>query len=515
MPDSPLVVSDERVAMRDGVRLATDVVRIDDDERRPVLLIRTPYSRPAIWAAHDPVSWARRGWAVVLQDVRGRGQSEGTFRPFHQEIHDGFDAIAWCADQAWADGRVAMTGYSYNGAVQWLAALAKPRALKAISPSVIGVDFPDDFAYDGGAFQQGFLSAWAIGLAASDPDPDIAARGAELAPHWPDVLDEEAGRKAIADVLGDYAHWVPRQDDYWHAVDVAARLPELDLPVWRLAGWYDVFCEGTLAGYTGMADHATAPQRLIVGSWTHVGLFNQVTPELDFGSDAAGLALAAEVESFLRDSLDGKPAKQGVTVFVMGENVWRDLPSWPPPSAALELRLGRSGVLAADSRPDGELSWRHEPSDPVPTRGGRTLQGGLPMAGPADQRPNEARGDVLVWTTAVLEEDLTVVGTVKAGLDVRSTAPVYDVAVKLCDVHPDGRSLNVVDGIQRTSAPPGQTQHVEVRVGSTAMTFRRGHRIRVSIASSDHPRFDACVAAQQTLVLGRSSVALPVVRTEA
>jgi putative CocE/NonD family hydrolase len=512
--DSRILVSDERVAMRDGVQLATDVVRSDDDVRHPVLLIRTPYSRPAIWQAHDPISAARRGWAVVLQDVRGRGQSEGTFRPFHQEVDDGFDTVAWCAEQPWSDGRVAMTGYSYNGATQWLAALARPPALRAISPSVIGVDFPDDFAYEGGAFQQGFLSAWAIGLAATDPDPDVAARGAELVPRWPDVLAGEAGRKEISDVLADYAEWVPRRDDYWRPVDVAEHLAELDLPVWRLAGWYDVFCEGTLAGYAGMADHARSPQRLIVGPWTHAGLFNPTTPEVDFGPDGTGLLLAAEVDGFLRAALDGAAPRDGVTVFVMGAQVWRELPSWPPPSSALQLHLTSDGALTPDSPAVGTVSWRHDPADPVPTRGGRTLQGGLPLSGPVDQRPNEARDDVLVWTSEVLEDDVTVIGTIAAELEVRSTAAAYDIVVKVCDVHPDGRSLNVVDGIQRTSAPPETVTQVVVRVGSTAMTFRPGHRIRVSIASSDYPRYDQLGAAEQTLVVGRSSISLPVVPTE-
>ena len=194
--------------MRDSVHLATDVVVVDDGEPRPVLLIRTPYSRPAVWTAHDPVSWARRGWAVVLQDVRGRGGSEGEFDPFRQEVDDGFDTIAWCAAQPWSNGRVTMTGYSYNGAVQWLAALAAPPALKAISPSVIGVDFARDFTHEGGAFQQGFLSAWAIGLAASSPDTELARAGLALVPSWPDLLGSQDCTDRIAAVLPAYRQWV-------------------------------------------------------------------------------------------------------------------------------------------------------------------------------------------------------------------------------------------------------------------------------------------------------------------
>ena len=495
--------------MRDGVRLATDVVVPDDDVRRPALLVRSPYSRAGIRAAHDPVASARAGWAVVLQDVRGRFDSEGTFSPFTQEVEDGFDTVAWCAEQPWCDGRVAMTGMSYNGATQWLAALGRPPALKAIAPSVIGPDFLDDFAYTGGAFCQGFLSTWAIMLAASGPDPVAAAKALELYPQWPDLLVRDSGRKALAEVLPDYGRWVPRQPDHWAAADVGSQLAELDLPVWRLAGWYDLFCEGTLSGYARMADHTQAPQRLIVGPWTHTGMHVQATSEVDFGMLAGGAHLAGEVDAFLRAGLDGAPARSGVTVFVMGENSWRDLPSWPPPSTPFELHLAADGQLSQSPASGGELTWWHDPDDPVPTRGGRTLQAGLPMPGPVDQRPVEARSDVLVWTSDELTEDVTVIGTVTARLDLTSSSDTFDVIVKLCDVQPDGRSLNIVDSISRTTGPAGVRRTVDVQVGSTAMRFRRGHRIRVLIASSDFPQFDLLPRSEQTLFLDRATATLP------
>lgn len=514
MTDARLLVTDERVAMRDGVRLATDVVRVDDEQPRPVLLVRTPYSRPAVWQAHDPVGFVRRGWAVVLQDVRGRGQSEGVFRPFHQEIDDGHDTVQWCAEQPWSDGRVAMTGMSYNGATQWLAALGRPPALKAISPSVIGADFLAEFAYDGGAFHQGFMSAWALALAATGQDPEAAGKAVELSRQWPALLAGDSGRKPISEVLPDYAEWVPRRTDYWAPVNVAARMAELDLPVWRLAGWFDLFCEGTIAAYVDCVRTMSSSQRLIIGPWTHARMHEQATPEVDFGLDAMGVALAAEMEEFLRTGVNGTPGKGGVTVFVMGENTWRDLPCWPPPAQNEVLRLGPGGQLTASDVDPGAVTLRHDPADPVPTRGGRTLQGGLPMAGPVDQRPNEARDDVLVWTSEELTDDVTVVGTITAELEVDSTASTYDVIVKVCDVHADGRSLGIVDGVRRVSGRAGQLTRVGVRVGSTAVTFLRGHRIRVTIASSDWPRLDVLDGADHVLRLGGSAITFPVIETE-
>lgn len=506
-----LRVLDVRVPMRDGICLAADVTLVDDGTPRPVLLVRTAYSRASVRATHDPVAMARSGWAVVLQDVRGRCDSDGAFRPFHQEVEDGYDSIAWCADQSWSDGAVVMTGMSYNGVTQWLAALARHPALKAISPSVIGPDLLDGFAFDGGVFCQGFLSTWAISLAASGDDAADAAAAVELLPQWPQLLQEESGRTAIAEVFPDYARWVPRQPEYWTPVEVRRALPDLDLPVWRLAGWYDIFCEATLDGYTWMADRAGSPQRLIVGPWSHAAMQVQVTPELDFGPAATGAHLAGELDTFLKSAVAGTAGPAGVTVFVMGENTWRDLPSWPPPSTPLTLHLSTGGALAeAAAAAHGSQSLHHDVSHPVPTRGGRTLQFGLPIAGPLDQGPIEQRPDVLVWTSDELDEDLTVIGLVTARLDVSSTESSFDLVVKLCDVLPDGRSLNVVDTIHRTAAPVGERQTVEVRVGSTAMRFRRGHRLRLLVASSDFPQYAPLPSGQQTIWFGSSALTLPV-----
>lgn len=502
-----VTVTELQVPMRDGVQLAADVVQLADEQRRPVLLVRTPYSRSSLWADHDPVGLARRGWAVVLQDVRGRGGSEGVFRPFVHEGQDGFDTVAWCAAQPWSDGRVVMSGRSYDAAVQWLAAVERPPALKAISPSVIGTDFVRHFAFEGGVFQQGYLSGWALGLAASSDDPAVAQQAVELTGQWPGVLHDEDAANRIAAVLPDYAGW-KRDPAFWEPLDVAGRLGQVELPAWRLTGWYDTFCEGTLAGYRELVETSSAPQRLVVGPWSHVALLQCTIGELDFGPDAGGEQLVGELEPFLRGVLDGDPVPTGVTVFVMGDNAWRDLPQWPPPSTPMEIPLGRGDFLPAD----GTLTWVHDPTAPVPTRGGRTLQEGTPPAGPVDQRPNEARDDVLVLTGPPLGEDMTVIGTVTAQLEVSSTATAFDLAVKVCDVHPDGRSMNVVDSIQRATAEPGSAVLVEVTVGSTAMTFRRGHRLRVSVASSDWPRFGPLPAATHELHLHRSRVVLPVVR---
>jgi putative CocE/NonD family hydrolase len=202
---------------------------------------------------------------------------------------------------------------------------------------------------------------------------------------------------------------------------------------------------------------------------------------------------------WLRDAVDGKPVEGGARVFVLGRNAWEELADWPPPAAAVSLFPSSSagarsvrgdGALATAPGPAGVDRFLHDPADPVPTRGGRTLGPWLPVPGPSDQRPVEERGDVLVYTTPPLAEDVTIMGAVSGTALFETSGRSADVTMKLVDVHPDGRAINVLDSVVRSRFVPGRPQEVEVALGSVAQTFRRGHRIRLEVASSNFPRFD-------------------------
>lgn len=525
-------VLDVSVPMRDGVRLAADVVFVDDGQPRPVLLVRTPYSRQSIREAHDPVGYARAGWAVVLQDVRGRFDSGGEFAAFHQEVNDGADTITWCTQQPWSDGRVAMIGASYNGATQWLAATAQPPGLKAIAPVVSAGNFRDEWFLPGGVPELGFPAGWAFMIGASRPGLPAAQlrRMVRHAKDWPALMREPRARGAIGTSYPDYARWTdPGDDAYWRPIDVWRARPHVDLPAWHVGGWYDLFCEGTLNGYVHMTTsapsaYARRSQRLIVGPWTHTTLYEQATPEMDFGiqANAAVAGFPAEMMTFLDDALADREVRAGVSLFVMGENRWREFDTWPVPVTATPLFLAASTTargLAGDGRlddappPRGRDSWLHDPDNPVPTRGGRTLLPVLPGPGPTDQRSVEERDDVLVYTGAPLRRGLRVIGMITADLVVGSTAEQADIAVKVCDVHPDGMSINIVDSVRRSDFTPGRPRRIKIEVGSTAHRFDRGHRIRIEVASSNYPRFAALPAAEQTILYGSSKpsvVTLPV-----
>jgi putative CocE/NonD family hydrolase len=475
--------------MRDGTLLAADVIREMTGDRAPVLLVRTPYSRAAMRLVHDVVGLARAGWAVVVQDVRGRFDSGGTFDAFAQEVDDGFDTVDWCASQPWSDGRVAMTGWSYVGATQWLAALSRHPALLAINPIVGAGDIADAMLAEGGAFQIGLVQPWVLGLAASDPAAtnEHRARAGALGGQWADTLRAAPGLDPVAELLPSYGHW---RRGTVSPPTVEGGYDDLRVAAFQVAGWYDIFCESALRHWQGMTGSGR-PQRLVVGPWSHSNGLSNLHPEIDFGPAANAMygGVTGSALGWLRQVLDRGDADSGISCFVMHEG-WRELSSWPPPAQESTLYLGAGRLVESWSGDEGEDVVLHDPQDPVPTRGGRVLGPFLPMPGPVDQRPIESRDDVLVYTGDPCLDPMVVLGMVRARVRVRSTAASLDVAVKLCDVHPDGRSINIVDSVRRVDATPGQWQWVEVEVGSTAYRIRPGHRLRLLVSGSNFPRFD-------------------------
>lgn len=507
-----VVVEDAWVPARDGVRLATDVVLLEDGEPKPALVVRVPYGRPSARQL-DPVGLARAGWAVVLQESRGQFDSEGELDLFRQEGPDGADTIAWAAAQPWCDGRVAGFGGSYGGMTQWLAALEGPPALRAITPMMSGGSVREYFQ-EGGAYQLGLLGHWAPFVRAGEAAAAVQTRLEAQARAFDadEVYRTPLGKSPLWELAPWSRKWLDSAPDYWAGLDVLQRPERITVPSYIVAGWYDVFCEGDLAVHravrtAGGSDAARAGQRLVVGPWTHGAGYLPATSQFDFGPEANGLVLGlpARMLEWLRGAVDGAQVEGGVRAFVMGAETgrggrWREWDVWPPPTTPTTLYLGAragansvrgDGALSFDAPADaGADSWTHDPDDPVPTWGGRGIGAYRPLAGPVDQAPVEAREDVLVYTSAPLERGLTVAGAVTANLVASSSAPSFDLTVKLVDVWPDGRAFNIVDSVRRVTAGPGTPVTVEVAVGSTAHRFAQGHRVRIQVASSNWPQRD-------------------------
>lgn len=511
---SRIVVDDARVPMRDGIELASDVIRIDDEVRRPVLLVRTPYTRAALRAGQDPVALARAGWAVVLQDVRGRWDSDGDYAPFSQEIPDGADAVRWCAAQPWSNGAVVMGGASYDGLTAWLAASELPEALRAIGPVVSAPDTRDPWVRRGGALNLGFLLNWGIGLGIMGirTDPELQVVGTTWHSDFrttvrsPEVLDR------LTTVFPGARPWLEEPSgERTPGFGADTALARVGLPIYHLTGWYDIFVEGALAAYRTMLDSpAAASQRLVVGPWTHGTVYGTSAGDHEYGTEASGfLRFPAERLEFLRTAAAGGEPQGGASVWVMGSDRWLDLDAWPPPTVPNELDLGvdehGSGTLGHEPGTATTLSWYHDRDHPVPTRGGRVLHPGTDIAGPVLQ-PTEPHPDVVRFDSAVLTDALTVAGSVTVHLRFSADTDIADLTAKLIDVHPGGEAYNVVDGVRRTTG--GDPVPCVVDLGSTAMTFRAGHRIRLELAGSNFPAFDLTASGERRIEVGAGSGAV-------
>jgi putative CocE/NonD family hydrolase len=539
-----VVERDVACVLRDGTVLRTDIYRPDGLGPYPALLERTPYNKSGFMRPTPPIDIlraAQAGFVVAVQDTRGRFASDGVFTPFAQEQADGADAVEWLAHQPGVSGRVALFGSSYAGATQWLAAGQGPPSLRAISPVRSAAAYGDGWTYQGGAFQLGFIMLWALAGLGPNVLRRELARGAGGVPEFAELaraierVESEYGRvplyagtfRRLAESCMPYlAEWIthPPTDNYWRATSVEARFEQVQVPSLIVGGWFDIFLQGTLRSYVEMkrrggsalARHGT---RLVIGPWGHANMIPDVG-ELSFGLQAhtevidfTGLSLGW-MRQLLVEEVAAASAERPVRLFVMGANVWRDEDEWPLARARVRPYYLHSGGRANTARGDGVLSvdapseerpdhFLYDPWDPVPTRGGGTLQAGhatYRALGPKDQSAVEQRGDVLVYTSAVLERDLEVTGPVALRLYASTSGRDTDWTAKLVDVYPDGRAMLLTDGILRARyrhsiaeaalVEPGRVEEYLVDLVATSNVFLAGHRVRLEISSSNFPRFD-------------------------
>ena len=533
------------IRLRDGTMTYADVFRPDTSGRFPALLQRTPYDKTAPFSRSlmiDAVRAALRGYAVVVQDVRGRYSSEGEYRSFVNEADDGYDSVEWVASQSWCNGKVGMFGGSYVGATQWLAASAGPPSLTGIAPGITASDYHEGWTYQGGAFELTFNLGWSMGkttgnwenlskrLSLSD---DVRERLRDSTDNM-DVALRHLPMKDWPDLKGDlapyYYDWLdhPEYDDYWKKVCIEEYHSRIDVPALNYGGWYDIFLGGTLRNYMrmremGATDAARKGQRLLIGPWVHPGAIAGFpgTPvgEFYFGFrsystvvDMAGVQLRF-YDHVLKDMDNGVADEKPVRIFVMGDNVWREEDNWPLERAQNTRYYLHSGGRANTLNGDGWLStdspgheapdvFLYNPADPVPTTGGGLCcydQFGNP--GAFDQIPIEARADVLVYSTPPMERDVEVTGPITVTLYASSSATDTDFTGKLVDVCPgDGCARNLTDGIIRARyrkprsqaqlIEPGQVYEYTIDLWATSNVFKKGHRIRLELSSSNFPRFD-------------------------
>lgn len=532
----PVFEQNIEMPMRDGTILRANVTRPNAAGSFPILLERSPYNKDggSEVAVGAPEFFARRGYAVVIQDVRGRFASDGEFYPFRDDgagvLRDGYDTIEWLATQPWCNGDIGTIGGSYSGATQYQAALSRPPHLRAMFVRESSADYQREWAYRDGAFELGFSLYWAHVV--TERNLPHLAEGEEL--ERQKRLLRKAGEEIddwyaklplypcpFLEGLSDWHNiWLdhPQAGPYWQQLNIEKFHDQTETPTYHQGAWFDIFLAGTLKNYLGMkhqarTEEARRSQKLIIGPWIHgaPNINKHIVGEFDFGADAAKDFNEMRLPWFdywLKGIANGVIDEPPVQIFVMGRNQWRAEEDWPLPDTCYTnyyLHGGHSGSI--DSLNDGTLasapplasenpdSFLYDPVNPVPTLAGNTL--GIP-SGVVDQRPVDAQ--CLTFTSEPLAEELEVTGPVQAILYGMSSAPDTDWVVRLTDVHPDGYSRPLCDGILRARyresfeqerlLEPGQIYRFEVDLWATSNVFLEGHRIRVVITSSSFPRFD-------------------------
>ena len=547
----PRVERSVMVPARDGTQLSTDLYFPADGQGPwPVVLLRTAYSKNDVYANDKLLPrLVASGMVVAIQDVRGRYESTGRFRPGRNNRVDGYDTVSWLATQKWSTGRIGSAGCSFLGEMQLtLAAARHPNHVAAFPmASASGYYTPGRawMSFDGGVFELAQTAGWFFtsGSEIFYGPPDWTDRGewfrspaAKSFRQAPEVDQTHYGEMLaslpVADALegrgvapNEYRLFATNEPDaeYFRSMDFATQLDSYDVPAVFVDSWYDYGVAETLQLYSLFQKNAASRraannQFLVLAPSTHCGYgnasANTVIGERPLGDariDLESLQLRW-FDYWLKGNGEAFKGIPRVQYYLMGKNQWRQADAWPiPGTRRVNWYLGSAG--SANGRTgDGQLSthapqraaadhYLYDPAAPVPTLGGQTCCTGLEKGeGAYDQSANELRPDVLVYSSEVLKEGIEVTGTLEVVLYVESSAPDTDFTAKLVDVYPDGRAFNVQEGALRMRyregfarnlrMKPGEIYEIHLDLHATSNYFRPGHRIRLDVSSSNFPRWD-------------------------
>jgi predicted acyl esterase len=478
------------VPMADGVLLATDIYLPAEEGQYPVVLMRTPYA--ARQRSFLGNGLAPKGFAVVVQNVRGQNGSEGQFIPFVYEKSDGVSTVEWILKQPWCNGKIGLWGSSYNGYAAFELVSTGHPAIGAVF-HVSGWSDLGAFMAHGGAFQLQAHLYWFINYASGQSAPPKKA--------WPQIF------RTVP-----IAQFFPGSE----AIEEFATAPydyaAIKAPIMHVTGWYDYIYPNVLQTYNGVAgSHDAQEQRLIVGPWSHNGVLNSWTKvgEVEFGENAAaGIEWAMDLTAQWFDHvLSGEQNElsqsKPVRYFVMGDNQWIEDDIWPPSNVEyLKWYVGEGGSLSPDKPTgDGYSKFVYDPDNPVPTVGGANSHFFPDNLGPKDQRVIGDRDDILIFTSEPLKADITIAGPISAVVFAATTAKDTDFTAKLSVVRPDGLIRNVEDGIVRGRflfegtdstgyIAPAEINAYRIDCGATALAVKAGERLQLAISSSNFPKYD-------------------------
>lgn len=492
------------VPARDGVRLATDVyVPGNAQGPVPVMLVRTPYDKTA--APWNYFNFVRRGYALAVQDVRGRSASEGDFLPCYHEVEDGDDTLNWLAGQEWSNGRVGMIGGSYLGYVQWCAAASGNPHLQALVSMVTAGSAFADIPRRGGCFESGMM-AWAFAVSNHQMDAARMVRD-----DWDDVLQirplESMAREAIGEDIHFLNTWFehPDNDELWQMSDWQARSKGARIPALIFSGWFDDDGMGTTQALELVHDWPAVQRKAVLGPWIHSFNSRYDIHGVPMGLQAirydVDLLYFQWVDHFLRDVENGVEKGAPVEYFTIGEDKWKTAENWPvaaarPQTLYLDGEAGAAvenhGLLAL-SVPGADASdtYRYDPDDPAVNIIDMSEN---EIEVPEDYAAEELRPDVLCYTTPPLATDAVITGDCSVELFISSDAEDTDFIVRVTEATPDGKSIKLADGVlcakyrEGFEAPrylqPGAVYPIHIRTTKFSKRFEKGSRLRVTVTSS-------------------------------
>ncbi len=471
----------------------------------PTVLMRTPYGRKA--SLKDAFKFVSRGYAVVSQDTRGRGDSAGFFHAIHEDIGDGNDTLDWIAAQPWSDGNVGMIGGSYLGWVQWQAASSGNPHLKAMISIVPTTSAFGDLPYVNGMFSSGVLT-WSV-FVGTTPERLAEALKKDLNAIATQLPLIDADVRAVGHEIPFWRYWVTHSslDEYWQKGNMFNYQDKINVPVLHVTGWYDDVVRGTIVAYDMMKANNRPNQHLLLGPWPHHVNTIRGISELTFGPDAARADMNSGYVRWFDHWLKGIDNKVDsdppVSYFTMGENKWHTADVWPPQDTVKKKIYFHSsgsaarpedGARLSETAPKGEQPpdhYSHDPAHPVPYLVDiRANQ----INAPEDYQEVERRADTLEYTTEVLKKPFEITGEAAAELYAATDQKDTDWVVRVTDVFPDGRSVNIIDGYLRARfrdgmekeklVTPGEVVRYRIPMTWTSYRFLPGHRMRVIIASA-------------------------------
>lgn len=493
------------VEMRDKIKLATDVWLPRGIEGPvPVILVRTPYGKSMYSGFYT--NFIQRGYGVVIQDTRGRQDSEGEWIPMASEMEDGDDTLNWIAEQPWCDGNIGMTGASYGGFVQWAAAASGNPHLKAMVSIVTAGSPFVDIPRKGGAFVSGTL-AWAFAMVEKEFKPENMIRD-----DWDEVVKFRPIKDIPKHALGkDVAFWDkwmshPTNDEFWRQSDWYQYKENIQAPAMIVSGWYDDNGMGTTEALEVVAAYPSENKKVILGPWMHNGNTTRDIQGIALGNNAIRYDLDVNYQLWFDRKLKGIDNKIDagpvVEYYVNGDNTWKTAQQWPPENSHWKEMYISSNGNAVSSDGDGKLSFEeaiqdgndefiYDPENPAPHLIDLSEN---EIGVPANYKDVEKRDDMLVYTSDPLDKPVTIAGDIYVKLYASSSARDTDWIVRLTDVDPDGNSIKLAEGVLRARfrdgydkemlLEPGKVYEYNIRTSKIANTFQKGHRIRLTVTSS-------------------------------